>query len=87
MIPVLFGYFGRLQPGVADGLLHGEMIPRSSATQKTQGAAIDCVFGRERGRAVHLAPKTQLRIFLGTRNPGLGLAQACEDLLGVVSDG
>ena len=43
--------------------------------------------GIERRRAVHLAAKPELRIFLGARNAGLRLAQACQHFLRIVSDG
>ena len=80
------GDFAVLEPGVADRLLHGDMVPGRAAAEEAHGAAIDRLFRIERGRAVHLTAKAELGVFVGARNAGLGLAQARQNFLGVVAD-
>jgi len=77
----------RIEPGVADGLLHGDVIPGGAAPQETHRPPVDRLIRDQRGRAVHLAAKAKLRIFVGPRDSGLGLAQAGQDLLRVVAYG
>ena len=75
------------KPGVADRLLHRDVVPGGAAAEEAHGAAVDG-FGRiERGRAVDLAAEAERGVFVGARNAGLGLAQARQHLLGVVADG
>ena len=83
----LVGDFVRLEPGIADRLLHGDMVPGGAAAEETHGAAVDRFFGIERGRAVHLAAEAELGVFVGAHDAGLRLAQARQHLLGVVADG
>ena len=40
----------------------------------------------ERRRAMHLAAKAELRVFVRAHDAGFGLAQACQHFLGVVAD-
>jgi hypothetical protein len=75
-----------LEAGVADRLLHGDMVPGGAAAEKAHGAAIDRVLGVEAGGAVHLAAEAELGIFVGARNAGFGLVQARQHFLGVVAD-
>jgi hypothetical protein len=80
------GDFAVIEPGVANGLLHGDMVPGRPAAEKAHGAAVDRLFRIERGRTVHLASKAELGVPVGARNPGLGLTQARQNFLGVVAD-
>ena len=78
--------FALLEAGVADRLLHGDVVPGRAAAEEAHGAAIDRLFRIEGGRAVHLAAKAELGIFVGAGNAGPGLAQARQNFLGVVAD-
>jgi hypothetical protein len=81
------GNFALLEPGVADRLLHGNVVPGRAAAEKAHGATVDRVFRVEGRRSVHLTAKTELGIFFGARNARLGFAQARQNFLGVVADG
>ena len=88
MMPVrVVGDFAGFEAGVADRLLHGDMVPGRAAAEEAHGAPVDGVAGFERRRAVHLAAKAELGIFVGAGDAGLRLAQARQNFLGVVADG
>jgi hypothetical protein len=80
------GDFAFLEAGVADRLLHGDVVPGGAAAEEPHGAAIDGFRRIERGRAVHLAAKSELGVFVGAADAGLGLAQARQHFLRVVAD-
>jgi hypothetical protein len=76
----------RLQPGIGDGLVHGDMVPGGAGGVEAHGAAVDELFGVERRRAVNLAAKAQLGVFFGPHDAGPRLAQRSRDFLDVVAD-
>src|SRR6185437_858272 len=76
-----------LDAGIADRLLHGDMVPGGAAAEKTHGAAINRRRRIERRRALHLAAEAELGEILRPADAGLGLAQAGQNFLGVVADG
>ena len=78
--------FALLEAGVADRLLHGDVVPGGAAAEEAHGAAIDRLLGVEAGRAVHLAAETELGISVGARNARLGIVQARQNFLGAVAD-
>ena len=53
---------------------------------ETHRAAIDDAAGVERGRAVNLAAKPELGVFVRLDDAGFGLPQGGENLLGIVPD-
>ena len=83
----LVGNVGLFEAGVADRLLHGDVIPGGAAAEKAHGAAIDRFAGIERRRAVHLAAKAKLGIFVGAHDAGFRFAQRRQHFLRVVADG
>src|SRR5262249_14490488 len=80
------GNLALLETGVADRLLHRDMIPGSTAAEEPHGAAVDRLVGVQRRRARHLAAKPKLSVLLGAHYAGFGLAQARQNLLGIVPD-
>jgi len=82
----LVGNFAVLEPGIADRLLHGDVIPGRAAAEEAHGATVDRLFRVKGWRSVHLTAKAELGIFIGARNARLGLAQARQNFLGVVAD-
>ena len=72
--------------GVADRLLHGDVVPGGAAAEEAHGAAVDRLGRIERRRAVHLAAEAELGVFVGLHDAGLGLAQARQHFLRVVAD-
>ena len=82
----LVGDFAFLEAGVADRLLHGDMVPGGAAAEEAHGAAVDRFARIERRRAVHLAAEAELGVLVGAHDAGLGLAQARQHFLGVVAD-
>src|SRR4029078_2365052 len=68
-------------------LFHCNMIPGSTAAEKTHGTAIDHFLRIEPRRTVHLTPEAEFCIFISTYDAGLGLAQACHDFLRIVANG
>ena len=83
----LVGNICFLDAGIADRLLHGDVVPGGAAAEKPHGAAIDRLGRVECRRALDLAAETELGIFIRARDAGLGLAQARQDFLRVVADG
>jgi hypothetical protein len=83
----LVGYLAGLEAGIADRLLHGDVIPGSAAAEKPHGAAVDRFGGIERRRPVHLAAEAELGVFVGLDNAGFGFTQRSEHFLRVVADG
>ena len=75
-----------VEAGVADRLLHGDVIPGGAAAEEAHGAAVDGFARVERGRAVHLAAEAELGIFVGAHDAGFGLAQRRQHFLRVVAD-
>ena len=76
-----------LDAGIADRLLHGDVVPGRALPEEAHGAAVDRARRIERRRAVHLAAEAVLGEFLGARDAGLGLAQAGQHFLRIVADG
>ena len=88
MMPVRsFEIFVSFKAGIADRLLHGDVIPGGAAAQKAHGAAVDRLAGVKRRRAVHLAAEAKLGIFVGAHNAGFRLAQRRQHFLRIVADG
>ena len=83
----LVGDFGGFEAGIADRLLHGDVVPGGAAAEKAHGAAIDRFARVERRRAVHLGAEAKLGIFVGAHDAGPRFAQRGQDFLGVVADG
>ena len=75
-----------LQPGIGDGLIHGDMVPGGAVGMEAHGAAIDQGFRIERRRAMHLTTKTKLGVFIGPDDAGARRAQRGENLVGVIAD-
>ena len=78
---------GRFEPGIADRLLHGDMVPGGAAAEKAHGAAVDRLAGIEGGRAVHLGAEAELGIFVGAHDARFRFAQRSQHFLRVVADG
>ena len=76
-----------LDAGIADRLLHGDVVPGRAAAEEAHGAAVDRVRPDRASAALHLAAEAELGEFLGAADAGFGLAQAGEDFLRVVADG
>ena len=55
------------EAGVADRLLHGDVVPGGAAAEEAHGAAVDATCRIERRRAVHLAAEAELGVFVGAR--------------------
>ena len=81
------GNFRRLQTGILDRLLHGDVIPGRALAEETHRTAIDDIRRVQRWRTLYLGAETELGIFVRARNPGLRLVEARKHFLGVVSDG
>ena len=77
----------RLEAGIADRLLHGDVVPGGAAAEEAHGAPIDGLARIERGRAVHLAAEAELGVFVGAHDAGVRLAQRGQHFLRVVADG
>ena len=80
------GDFVLLEPGIADRLLHGDVVPGRAAAEEAHGATIDSLVRIESGRSVHLTAKAELGIFIGARNSRFGFTQTRQHFLGVVAD-
>src|SRR5579871_2056763 len=65
MMGALVGDVLRVEPGVLDRLLHGDVIPGRALAEKAHGAAIDHAGRIERRRALHLRTKAELGICVG----------------------
>jgi hypothetical protein len=63
-----------LEPGVADRLVHRDVIPARADRVEAHRAAIDDRGRIERRRAMHLAAEAELGVLVGARNAGLRLA-------------
>src|SRR4029078_3505960 len=73
-------------PGITDRLLHGEIVPGSARAHEATDFAVDHGFPVELGRAMNLATKPKLGIFVGLDDAGFRLAQRGEHLLGAIAD-
>src|SRR5690606_12465641 len=82
----LVGNLVRLEAGIANGLIHGDMIPGGAAAMKAHGATVDHGFHVDVGSAVNLAAKPDLGIFLCPDDAGPALAKRGQDFLAVVAD-
>jgi hypothetical protein len=83
----LIGDVVLLQPGIGDGLFHGDMVPRATAREEAHGAAVD-QFGRiERRRTPDLGAEAVFGEGIGKADAGSGIAKRGRDLIGVVADG
>ncbi len=82
----LMGDFVLLEPGIADRLLHGDMVPGRAAAEEAHRATIDRLLRIESGRSVHLTAKAEFGILIGARNSRFGFTQARQHFLGIVAD-
>src|ERR1700724_308828 len=82
----LMRYFMRRKARIQDRLIHRDMVPGGAAGMETHRAAIDDAAGVERRRAVNLAAKAELGVFLRLDDAGLGLPQGGKHFLAVVPD-
>ena len=76
----------RLEPGVADGLVHGDIVPAQARFHEAAGLARDHAFPFDVRLAVHLAAEAELGVFFRTHDARLCFPQRGEHLLGIVSD-
>ena len=65
----------RLETGVLNRLLHGDMIPCRTFGEKTHRAAIDHIGWIERRCTLYLRPESEFRVLLRTRDAGLRLVE------------
>ena len=72
--------------GVGDRLLHGDVGVGQAVGEEPGGAAIDHGLPIDVRRGVDLAAEAEVRILWGRDDPGTGLAQGGEHLIGVVAD-
>src|ERR1700730_7106052 len=82
----LMRYFTRREARIQDRLIHRDMVPGGAPGMETHRAAIDDAAGVERGRAVNLAAKPELGVFVRLDDAGFGLPQGGENLLGIIPD-
>src|SRR6185503_11503395 len=75
-----------LEPCVADGLVHGNVVPADARFHEAPRLAWDHALPLQLRLAVHLATEAQLGVSLGADDAGLALPQRGKDLLGAVSD-
>ncbi len=80
------GNVARLQPGIGDGLIHGDMVPGGAGGVKAHGAAVDDLFRIERRGAMDLAAEAEFGIFLGAHDSRSRRAQRGRDFLGIIAD-
>src|SRR6185437_12001726 len=64
----LVGNVMRLEAGVLNRLLHGDMIPCRALGEKTHRAAIDHIGWIERRRTLYLRSESEFRVLLRTRD-------------------
>jgi len=83
----LVGNLVFLEAGVAQGLLHGDVVPGRAQPEEPHGAAVDGFLRIEPRRTVDLAAEPELGVFVGARNAGFRFPQARQHLLRVVADG
>ena len=76
-----------LEAGIADRLIHGDVVPGGAAAVETHGAAIDDALGIDRRGTGYLAAEAVRGLRLGASDPGTGLAQGVQNLPGIVADG
>ena len=74
------------EPGVANGLVHGDVVPADAGLHEAARLARDHRLPLEVDGAVHLAAKSELGVFVRAHDAGLGLPQRGQHLLGVVPD-
>ena len=75
-----------LKAGVADRLIHRNVVPADAVAHETARLARHLRFPVDVGGAVHLAAKTELGVFFGAHDARLRLAERREHFLAVVSD-
>ena len=83
----LVGDVGLLDARVADRLLHGDIVPRGALAHEAAHLAVDHPFPVELRRAMHLAAKAELGIFVSFDDAGFRFAQRGENFLHTVADG
>ena len=76
-----------LEAGIADRLVHGDVVPGRAAAVEAHGAAVDHLFRIEARGAVDLAAEAELLVIRSLADAGLRLAQRGENFLRVVADG
>ena len=76
----------RLEARVADGLVHGDVVPAHARFHEAARLARDHAFPFDVRLAVHLAAEAELGVFLRAHDAGLRFPQRGDHLLGAVSD-
>src|SRR5581483_3824969 len=74
------------EAGVADRLLHRNVIPGGAATEKTHRTTIDDLSRIKTRSAVDLRAEAKLGLLCCARNTAAGVVQARQHFLSVVSD-
>src|SRR5262245_2379234 len=75
-----------LEPGIADRLLHGDVVPGGTSAHEAPHLAVEHLPPVELRRAVYLAAEAELGIVVRLDDARLRLAQRREHLLGTISD-
>ena len=76
----------RLQPGIADRLVHGDVVPADPRLHEAARLARDHRLPFQLHRPVHLAAESELGVLLRAHDAGLALSERGQHLLGVVAD-